>query len=987
MTGVAEPALAKAATLAVTPLVSRIRRLAARKGLVAGDIFTSLDLTVGPHQRDYWPVSLLSLMPNGLTQRDVDRFIQSPEMGTFIQQLTACHILDNTPQEDRIHQAIRTTMFAFFPAPHAITEGLTPREANTLVARYEQKLDAYWQEFRKHLTESCGNLANQIIKRTENASQVQTWSYATVAGQILSSIDNSLAALTTDVRDRSSLAWVPRYRELFVDAHSDIEAPDFTARTTDRYDEIFVGPSILEADPGSLRARFTADGRSGSFERFCETLDRAVLLGDPGAGKSTTSTVAAVITAQRTAILPFIVVLRKVDSPAFYLVSVLQEQLRQRYELVADPRSIEKLLHEGGALIVFDGLDEVIENETRLDFAKKIESIAKAYPFLKMLVTCRKVGYRTAQLHSDLFATLLIDPFSEQQIDEYAKKWFRLHSGSSRHEGDVLAHDFLRRCTEMLDLVENPLMLAFMCVLYRGIRSIPEDRPMLYDKCVELLLGIRDRRHGIVEQIPDLAVMKTALSRIAHHEVATGNNGGLTVREIHRDLVPFLAAKVIGQRRAAEFVTELLDRCRGRAWIFTDFGPNARHEDLFTFTHASFREYFSALYFIRTATNATDIVYHLWPLVLSGRSEIYSQVCCSLYEENRIGGASELLVALATNVKRTIPLSNLDEVDIRRTADQLRELKVTRSVAAGYLAGLANCVPLTESAIESIVALAIDQVSHGDSVAIGRMLDPVFKHHDAVMDYLVATVSVRAQGAYYGANDRILWFAIHAGYLMSGSHRRLKIGAKTVEILNQMVAGIRMGSQWSGEGLVHNAIRLEAGDFSAAEFANLSTSTFCRRFISLFESHALPISDVGPESVIFWIFDCFASDSRLTMPVSRAAKLLRALARGLYAQKDKLFELPIPGGVKLIPDHDDMLTRVLRHSAGHSVECRTGIAMLLAAQIELEERFKQSIGTDYRSLFRRWLTERPVEPWMQDFCLRWCLGSTEIWAPDMQSVS
>ena len=191
-----------------------------------------------------------------------------------------------------------------------------------------------------------------------------------------------------------------------------------------------------------------------------------MLLGDPGAGKSTSSTVAAVELCRHTGIVPFIVVLRELRDVDFYLPELLATALR-KYEVVATPESLEKLLGEGASLVVFDGLDEIAETSQRAKLAKKIEAVAGAYPFLKIMVTCRKVGYRTAALRENRFSVFQIGPFSEAQTEEYVTKWFTAQAGLRGQDVEYSVHDFLTASSKMRDLTQNPLLLAFMCVLYR----------------------------------------------------------------------------------------------------------------------------------------------------------------------------------------------------------------------------------------------------------------------------------------------------------------------------------------------------------------------------------------------------------------------------------------------------------------------------------------------------------------------------------------
>ncbi|MEV6621584.1 NACHT domain-containing protein [Amycolatopsis sp. NPDC051106] len=944
----------KVAAQAAAPLIKRLRGQAAKRGFGKGDIFTISERNLGIHKDAYWPVSLVELLPPGLTQRDIDRFIETPEMTAFARHLVSLHIAGG-------HEHAKQRVFA------SLTESLTAfvmpeklERDRTGMSELQERMTLYATRFCEHLDESCRSVANLIKAKTESAGDVQEWAYDIVATEVLNSIDSALEHLSYDVRSRTSLAWLPQYRALFAKRHRKINSPDITTRRTLDYRRIFVEPSVRQIDRG---ARFTPE----DFPDFAKRVDRSVLLGDPGAGKSTSCTVLAIQAASAAALTPFVVVLRQLDSPDFYLVDLLAGLLRERYEVNASRRSIEKLLHEGDVLLVFDGLDEIIDNSQRLRFAEKIESIGHTYPFAKILVTCRKVGYLTAKLNGDQFTVFSILPFSKAQVTEYVSKWFGAQENIVAKQVTRFVADFIADTREMQDLTENPLLLSFMCVLYRGLRSIPEDRAELYEECTQLLLGRRDKHFGIVKDVPSVATMKTALSRIARSETNSGSVG-LTERQIKADLVPFLARRVYsGQDQAAVFIDDFLSWCRGRAWIFTDFGPDRNNEDLFTFTHASFREYFAALYFVRTNRDAAKVVDHLYPLVESGRSEIYAQVCCSLFEDALLSGASAVVIGLIDLLEQTHPAASINGITEELRSTRLR----CRSVGSVYLTGIANCVSLTAEALDDLAGLAIDEIALGNTAAAARVLDPAFKHHEAMLTLLTNDL---ARGDYSRLNDAIVRrarFAVHAGYLLAAGQQHVTVKRPTLDKLAASVGSAILAGH--GELGLRYALRLESGAIDGDEFAALEPAQLAKTFSFFFGTYALPAGTLGPGSVATWILDCFQIEHRAAMPVARVVALLKKLHAGVAGRAECLLNMELPE----LKESVFLTRRQFQRAAMYSVECRSAMLLVLIAQAELNERLQHRAFL--RATLVDWAHQLGSTAEIGELLRRWSRGEVHFW--------
>lgn len=176
-----------------------------------------------------------------------------------------------------------------------------------------------------------------------------------------------------------------------------------------------------------------------------------LVLGDPGAGKTTTLKRLAlrILTTESssgsdTTQYPIVLRLRELDfdKPLFpnladqIGIPYTHETHGSKVSYKLDDQDLHyalpKTLDPTGALIMLDGLDEVplkYLNKLRKD----INTLSLRLSHSRVIVTCRSGAY-TSEL--DNFSTLEILPLDFNQIDAIAKKWLRDPSGSTYASSD-----------------------------------------------------------------------------------------------------------------------------------------------------------------------------------------------------------------------------------------------------------------------------------------------------------------------------------------------------------------------------------------------------------------------------------------------------------------------------------------------------------------------------------------------------------------------
>jgi hypothetical protein len=386
-----------------------------------------------------------------------------------------------------------------------------------------------------------------------------------------------------------------------------ISPPDFSERRLVDLGQIYVVPAM-----------------SGAHESAAGLLDRlrrrepggVVVLGDPGAGKTTLSTYLAhrLTTGEcegdllTVAIVPLRDFEAKRSLRPLSVAEYVAERSRERLQVGASSANWESAFRRGLVAVFFDGLDELIHVPRRVEMAEIVDSFVTAYPSVPVVVTCRYQGYSEAALPRDHFELLTLRPFTGGQISEYAHKWFGLEGNAI---GELTAEDsaqlFLTESMSTDELRTNPLLLSLLCILFRGRGYIPENLSEIYKECTELLFERWDLHRQVrVARFGDR--LRLLLERLAGWMYAEGlNEVGVSERALlERCESELLVLKADDPESARRAALEFVDHCRGRAWVFSDASSSDSWERRFCFTHRSFMEYFAARGLARSLQGTTS---------------------------------------------------------------------------------------------------------------------------------------------------------------------------------------------------------------------------------------------------------------------------------------------------------------------------------------------------------------------------------------------
>jgi predicted NACHT family NTPase len=170
------------------------------------------------------------------------------------------------------------------------------------------------------------------------------------------------------------------------------------------------------------------------------------------------------------------------------LLDFLQETLGAHAEAL---EPIHAELTGGRAILLFDGLDEVVGDAVLARVAESIADAARTYARCPIVVTCRVLDYQANPLRQLRgFESETLAPLTDEQIEQFVGAWYDELAASGREmlgNAGALRQAVASR-SELRDLARLPLLLTMMAVVHAGKGTLPDARALLYYECVDLLL-------------------------------------------------------------------------------------------------------------------------------------------------------------------------------------------------------------------------------------------------------------------------------------------------------------------------------------------------------------------------------------------------------------------------------------------------------------------------------------------------------------------
>jgi internalin A len=404
--------------------------------------------------------------------------------------------------------------------------------------------------------------------------------------------------------------------------------------------EVFVEPYLSrqppDADLPPLRWRYGIEPALAAVT----ALPRLVVLGEPGAGKSTlVSWIAWSLSQPRpnrwrdclSPLIPLPLVLRELAlGPGLTWEGLLDAFLGHPIAARLGGRDrLYDLLERGQGFLLLDGVDEIGSLETRIELRRVVLELSLIFSQCRFLVTSRIVGYeqvpfrhsseeaepptpgevqQTGGMHGEPWGDLrYVSPLDDEQIEQFARRWYERREAAqglrAKGANDLLAA--IHGSAATLRLARNPNLLTLMALIHRVQRRLPHGRALLFEKITEAYLDSIDSFRGIHDVNYSFAEKKLWLARVAFEMQCRRARGdsqlkGAKVSPRGREILAtgeevggWILAAMEGtpHGRDPAAADRYLDYIGRRSGLLLPRGHG-----LFGFTHLSFQEYFAAVY-------------------------------------------------------------------------------------------------------------------------------------------------------------------------------------------------------------------------------------------------------------------------------------------------------------------------------------------------------------------------------------------------------
>lgn len=258
---------------------------------------------------------------------------------------------------------------------------------------------------------------------------------------------------------------------------------------------------------------------------------------------------------------------------------------------------ISELLRKGDCLIIFDALDEITTQDVRDKVRNQIAIFTDLYYLNRFIISSRESGYLRNRF-DESFLHIRVNEFSPRQVEAYSQKWF--HANYADKKFDEFWKNFYSEVkrARCIQLISNPIILILALLIFDAKRNLPNKRVLFYKYCIETFLELREISKNVwkfTDKERDILADDLIIPKVASYKlerVDRDQDYKLTDDELDAALLDAIEVEDKAYWRAAtrHFKKYLIERTELICEV---------DEGVFDFSHKTFYEYFSAVYYAK----------------------------------------------------------------------------------------------------------------------------------------------------------------------------------------------------------------------------------------------------------------------------------------------------------------------------------------------------------------------------------------------------
>ncbi len=277
----------------------------------------------------------------------------------------------------------------------------------------------------------------------------------------------------------------------------------------------------------------------------------------------------------------------------------LEWYFRRKMGNVLNLDTINRFIDAGRAIVLLDGLDET-PTEYRDAVVNAFSDFRIRRKGARLVLTGRPHGIAGAALNRFGKNHVSILTLNPDQVRLFILKWFaHLYPGSSGIGGknaDAMIGE-LREHPAIDRLIDNPLMLTAICILYHDGKELPGQRAELYKKFIDNLLY---RRFPDPEIVHDF--LKTLAFKMHEKEFRSADRGFAT--DILKEVYPIHVDE--SEKEHKNRIDTLFDHIEPRCGLLKF------ENGQYSFWHLTFQEFLTADYIADNHSDHVNAIQPYW---------------------------------------------------------------------------------------------------------------------------------------------------------------------------------------------------------------------------------------------------------------------------------------------------------------------------------------------------------------------------------------